>query len=93
MPLRGAAPPAPPAQPGTDFDLSAPLALLRLAWSFQVAQAVYVAAQLGLADHLGADQKATAEPARETGMHAPTLHRLLRVLAASDSGERRPRRT
>jgi O-methyltransferase domain len=58
------------------------MALLRLASSYQVARAVYVAAQLGLADQLGGGPKTAEELARQTGTHAPSLNRLLRVLAA-----------
>jgi hypothetical protein len=70
------------AHPGTDFDPTAPMALLRLARIFQVSQAVYVAAQLGLADQLVDGPQTAEELARETGTHAPSLNRLLRVLAA-----------
>jgi hypothetical protein len=70
------------AHSGADFDLTAPTALLRLARSFQVSQAVYVAVQLGLADQLGGGPKTAEVLARETGTQAPSLNRLLRVLAA-----------
>jgi len=45
------------------------------------AQAVHVAAELGLADHLDGGSRSSAELAARTGTHAPSLARLLRVLA------------
>ena len=45
------------------------------------AQAVYAAAELGLADHLDGDAHSSAELAARTGAQAPSLRRLLRALA------------
>jgi hypothetical protein len=58
------------------------MALLRLARIFRVSQAVYVAAHLRLADHLGSGPQTAEALAQATGTHAPSLTRLLRVLAA-----------
>jgi hypothetical protein len=63
------------ARPGTE--------LLNLAGGFQVARALYVAAKLGLADLLAGGPKTSAELAGETGTHAPSLERLLRLLACA----------
>ena len=46
-----------------------------------VAQALYVAAELGLADLLAGESKRVEELASATGADAPSLHRLLRMLA------------
>jgi hypothetical protein len=45
-----------------------------------LAQAVYVAAELGLADHLAAGPMQASELARATSCHPPSLRRLLRAL-------------
>jgi hypothetical protein len=55
--------------------------LLTGAWK---AQALYVAARLGLADLLKDGPKSAAELATATGTHAPSLYRLLRALASID---------
>jgi hypothetical protein len=46
--------------------------------AFQVSQAIYVAATLGIADLLEDGPKSADELAKTTGTHAPTLYRLLR---------------
>jgi O-methyltransferase/methyltransferase family protein len=48
---------------------------------FMVAQAVHVAARLGVADFIDRGTTSTDELARVTETHAPSLHRLLRALA------------
>jgi hypothetical protein len=53
--------------------------LLTGAWK---AQAIYVAAYLGLADLLAAGPRTSAELAEETGTHVPSVYRLLRALAS-----------
>ena len=57
-------------------------ALMRLVTGYQVTQAIYVAAALGIADLLGDSPKSSAELAEATGTHASSLYRLLRALAA-----------
>jgi O-methyltransferase domain/Dimerisation domain len=54
-------------------------ALKELVDGFKLAQAIYVAAELGIADLLPASSD---ELAAETGTDTPTLYRLLRALAA-----------
>jgi len=49
---------------------------------YQAAQPVHVAAQLGLADLLADGPRSIAELADATGTHAPSLERLVRMLAA-----------
>jgi hypothetical protein len=46
-----------------------------------VSQIVFVAAKLGLADHLAGGPKNAEELAGPTGTHAPSLYRLMRTLA------------
>ena len=46
------------------------------------AQAVYVAAKLGIADYLKKGPRTATELAKETGVHADTLYRVLRALAS-----------
>ena len=57
-------------------------ALLRLVNGAATAQAVAVAARLGLADLLAKGPCDAAALAAATGTHAPSLHRLLRMLVA-----------
>lgn len=54
--------------------------LKELVDGFKLAQAIQVAAELGIADHLPASAE---ELAAATGTHAPTLYRVLRALAAA----------
>jgi hypothetical protein len=49
---------------------------------YQVSQALYVAATLGIADLLAGGPRGVEELAESTGTHAPTLYRLLRLLAS-----------
>ena len=60
----------------------APIALLQIVQGYRAAQAVYVAAKLGIADLLGEEAKSAEAMARATGAHAPTLRRLLRAIAS-----------
>ncbi|HZM46734.1 MAG TPA: methyltransferase [Burkholderiales bacterium] len=55
-------------------------ALMELIYSGSLSQAAYVAAELGIADHLASGPRDAGELARATGSHAPSLHRLLRTL-------------
>jgi DNA-binding IclR family transcriptional regulator len=45
-----------------------------------VTQALYVATELGLPDLLASGPQSSAFLAQTTGVHAPSLHRLLRAL-------------
>jgi hypothetical protein len=58
------------------------VALLEQALSFWYTQAIYVAAKLGVADHLKGGPRSIAELATVTGTHAPSLYRLMRALAS-----------
>jgi hypothetical protein len=58
------------------------VALRRLVNGYQVTQAIHVAAALGIADLLRDGPRDSAALARTTDSHAPSLHRVLRALAA-----------
>src|SRR5688500_1594498 len=62
---------------GSD-DRSAVLAMSR---AYVLSRAIHVAAELGVADHVGDEAVAVAELARRTGAHPSHLERLLRLLA------------
>src|SRR4051812_37306789 len=49
---------------------------------FQISQAIYVAATLGIADHLQAGPRSSDELASASGANPEALHRLLRALAS-----------
>jgi hypothetical protein len=55
--------------------------LIQMAMAHWVSQTVYVAAKLGLADHLGEERKSADDLTGVTGTHAPSLFRLMRTLA------------
>jgi hypothetical protein len=59
-------------------------ALRRLTNGFQVSQAIYVAATLGIPDLLRDGPRSSADLAAATGTHPGALHRLLRALASVD---------
>jgi hypothetical protein len=56
------------------------LRLLAMFNSNWIPQALYVAAELGLPDLLASGPQSSASLAQATGVHAPSLHRLLRAL-------------
>jgi O-methyltransferase domain/Dimerisation domain len=58
------------------------VALRRLVNGYQVTQAIHVAAALGIADLLRDGPRDSDALARDTASHAPSLHRVLRALAA-----------
>jgi hypothetical protein len=55
--------------------------LIQMATAYWVSDIVYVAAKLGLADHLAETPKSADELAGPTRTHAPSLYRLMRTLA------------
>ena len=55
--------------------------LIQMGFGYWVSRAVYAAAKLGLADKLAGGPRSATELAKETGTHAPALHRLMRLLA------------
>ena len=56
--------------------------LIRLFRGFWVSQAIYVAAELGLADLLADGPRTADDLAAAAGAHAPSLYRILRLLAS-----------
>jgi len=62
--------------------LPPPFALFRMASAYYVSRAVHAAAELGIADLMAAGPQDAAALAQATGTHAPSLRRVLRLLAA-----------
>ena len=56
--------------------------LIEMATAYWASRALFVAARIGLADHLANGPRSAAEVAPATMTHAPSLHRLMRVLAS-----------
>jgi len=56
--------------------------LLHLITGYWISQAIYAAAELGIADQLGRKGRSVDDLARATDSHAPSLYRLLRALAS-----------
>jgi hypothetical protein len=63
---------------------SRPYALLELVWGAMVTQAIYTAAELGVADAIGDTSLTPAQVAEKVGADADTTERLLRLLAGND---------
>jgi len=63
--------------------------LVDLAFGYMPAQIVFAAAELGIADALAGGPRSSAELAKETGTHAPSLHRMLRALTCFGMLEQR----
>lgn len=62
----------------------------RMAYGMVYSRLLYAAASLGIADHLRSGPRTTAELARVTDTHAPSLGRLLRALVACGIFSRQP---
>jgi len=58
-------------------------AMLQIIAGARVARCVYIAAELGFADLLTDGPKGSEELAKATGTHAPSLYRVLRMLASA----------
>ena len=71
-----------PMTPTLERERRAGAELLRLIWGIHISRCVYAAAELGIADLLSDRPLSSDELARATGAHEPSLHRVLRVLAA-----------
>src|SRR5919204_217021 len=56
--------------------------MIQLTSGHIVAQALYVVAELGIADLLATQPRSVAELAQSSGVHAPSLYRVLRTLAS-----------
>src|ERR1700722_3815446 len=68
----------------TESERAAATTMLRMIWGIHSSRAVYAAARLGIADLLADGSVSSAELARVTGAHQPSLYRVLRLLAALD---------
>lgn len=68
----------------TEPERAAAATMLRLIWGIHSSRAVYAAAKLGIADLLADGPVSSADLARATGTHEPSLYRVLRLLAALD---------
>jgi hypothetical protein len=66
----------------TTNDFPPQLVLQQLIQGFQVTQCIYVAAKLGISDLLKDGPRTSEELAQATGMQAPSLYRVLRLLTA-----------
>ena len=67
----------------TTTSISPTQAVLQVIAGYWTARCVYIAAKLGLADLVKDSPKSAAELAVLTGMHAPSLYRVLRALAST----------
>jgi SAM-dependent methyltransferase len=66
----------------TAEERAAATAMLRMIWGIHISRAVYVVAELGIADRLAAGPMNSADLAEEVGAHEPSLYRVLRLLAS-----------
>ena len=64
-------------------ELPPPFALFRMITGFYVSRAIHVVARLGIADLLADRARGHDELAKATGAHAPSLRRVLRLLASA----------
>src|SRR5215468_977507 len=69
-------------QPAQRPDLPPGLALYYIGVGHYVSRAMYVAVKLGIADHLRDGPRSAEALAAATGTHAPSLRRVLRLLAS-----------
>ncbi|HKU97299.1 MAG TPA: methyltransferase [Vineibacter sp.] len=67
----------------TPQDMPPPIALFRMITGYYVSRAVHLAAQLGIADLLSDGPVDAADLAGRTATHAPSLKRVLRLLAGA----------
>ena len=71
-----------PQGPASPAQLPPHAQLIQMATSYWPSRLVYVAAKLGLADHLASGAKNADELAGITGTHAPSLYRVMRTLVS-----------
>ena len=71
-----------PSSPAPAADVSAAATLRQLIMGFRVTQLIYVAAKLGLADHLEHGPQTPQALAQAVGAEPQALYRLLRALAS-----------
>jgi O-methyltransferase domain/Dimerisation domain len=66
----------------TEDERAAAAAVLKMIWGIHISRAVYVAAELGIADRLASGPASAAELAAATQTHERSLYRVLRLLAS-----------
>jgi SAM-dependent methyltransferase len=66
----------------TEAERAAAAAMLPMIWGTHISRAIYVAAELGIADLLADGPVSSADLARATRTNEPSLYRVLRLLAA-----------
>jgi hypothetical protein len=66
----------------TEEERAAAAAMLRMIWGIHISRAVYVMAELGIADMLANGPMTAAELAQATQAHQSSLYRVLRLLAS-----------
>ena len=66
----------------TEPERAAAAAMLPMIWGMHISRAIYVAAELRIADLLADGPVSSTELARTTRTHEPSLYRVLRLLAA-----------
>lgn len=71
-------------QPTTPPTLPPPIVLYQIGTAHYLSQALYVAAKLGIADHLEGAPRSADELARAVGAHAPSLRRVMRLLVTAE---------
>ena len=74
--------PRPSARPPTGEERAAAAVMLQMIWGLHIWRAVYVVAELGVADMLASGPMTAAQLAQATRAHEPSLYRVLRLLAA-----------
>jgi SAM-dependent methyltransferase len=77
----GVGPEASGAEP-TEEERAAAATVLRMIWGIHISRAIYVVAELGLADLLAGGPMTAAQLAQATQAHEPSLYRVLRLLAS-----------
>jgi len=65
-------------------EMPPPFVLYRMMTAFYISQAIHVVARLGIADFLSSDPLDANDLAQRSKTHAPSLKRVLRLLAAAD---------
>ncbi len=70
-------------QPINLADLPPPAVLYQIATGYYLSRALYVATSLNIADHLSGGPRSADELAQLTSAHAPSLRRVLRLLASA----------
>jgi hypothetical protein len=66
----------------TESERAAAAAMLPMIWGLHISRAIYVTAELSIADLLADGPVSSTELARATRTHEPSLYRVLRLLAA-----------